>query len=84
MAHVFRPLSPLVCIAWLVAVWLTAPAAQAKEPMTQQQALRSLNHSDPQQRFEAMNRLAQIGARPAQCGPWHRLADVGAHRRQRD
>jgi tetratricopeptide (TPR) repeat protein len=61
MAHVFRPLLPLVYIAWLLAVWLTAPAAQAKEPMTQQHALRTLNHSDPQQRFEAMNRLAIIG-----------------------
>ena len=75
MAHVFRPLSPLVCIAWLLAVWLTAPAAQAKEPMTQQQALRTLNHNDPQQRFEAMNRLAQIGTADAADAVLPRLHD---------
>jgi len=75
MAHVFRPLSPLVYIAWLLAVWLTAPAAQAKEPMTQQQALRTLNHSDPQQRFEAMNRLAQIGTADAADAVLPRLHD---------
>jgi len=45
----------------MLIVWLPAPAAQAKEPMTQQQALRTLNHSDPQRRFEALNRLAIIG-----------------------
>jgi len=45
----------------MLIVCLPAPAAQAKEPMTQQQALRTLNHSDPQRRFEALNRLAVIG-----------------------
>ncbi len=61
MAQTFRSLSQSVCLAFLLAAWLPAPAVQAKEPMTQQQALRTLNHSNPQRRFEAMNRLALIG-----------------------
>jgi len=75
MAHAFHPLSRLVCIAWLLAFWLPASAAQANEPMTQQQALRTLNHSDPQQRFEAMNRLALIGTADAADAVLPRLHD---------
>ena len=75
MAHAFRSAFRLVCIAWLLAVWLPSPAAQAKEPMTQQQALRTLNHSDPQQRFEAMNRLAVIGTADAADAVLPRLHD---------
>ena len=75
MAHAFRPLSRLVCIAWLLALWLPASALQAKEPMSQQQALRTLNHSDPQQRFEAMNRLAVIGTADAADAVLPRLHD---------
>jgi len=47
MAQHFRFLFQRVCLAFLLAAWLPAPAAQAKEPMTQQQALRTLNHSNP-------------------------------------
>ena len=75
MAHAFHPLSRLVCIAWLLALWLPASALQAKEPMSQQQALRTLNHSDPQQRFEAMNRLAVIGTADAADAVLPRLHD---------
>jgi tetratricopeptide (TPR) repeat protein len=75
MAHAFHPLSRLVCIAWLLAFWLPASAAQANEPMTQQQALRTLSHSDPQQRFEAMNRLALIGTADAANAVLPRLYD---------
>jgi tetratricopeptide (TPR) repeat protein len=75
MAQPFRSLFQLVCITFLLAVWLTAPAAQAKEPMSQQQALRTLNHSDPQQRFEAMNRLAVIGTADAADAVLARLHD---------
>ena len=53
----------LVCSMVVFALpWNTV---QAKEPMTQQQALRTLNHSNPQRRFEAMNRLALIGTADA-------------------
>ena len=75
MAHAFHPLSRLVCIAWLLAFWLPVSAAQANEPMTQQQALRTLSHSDPQQRFEAMNRLALIGTADAADAVLPRLYD---------
>jgi len=43
--------------------------------MSQQQALRTLNHSDPQQRFEAMNRLALIGTADAADAVLPRLHD---------
>jgi tetratricopeptide (TPR) repeat protein len=43
--------------------------------MTQQQALRTLNHNDPQQRFEAMNRLAVIGTADAADAVLPRLHD---------
>ena len=61
MAHAFRSLIFLLCLACSLTLGFAVPTAQAKEPMTQQQALRTLNHSNPQRRFEAMNRLALIG-----------------------
>lgn len=75
MAHAFRPLPRLVGLAWLLTGLLLAPATQAKEPMTQQQALRALNHSDPQRRFEALTRLAQIGTADAADAVLPRLRD---------
>jgi len=75
MAQPLRSLFQLVCIAFLLAAWLPAPAAQAKEPMTQQQALRTLNHNNPQRRFEAMNRLAVIGTADAADAVLPRLHD---------
>ena len=75
MAQPLRSLFRLVCIAFLLAAWLPAPAAQAKEPMTQQQALRTLNHNNPQRRFEAMNRLAVIGTADAADAVLPRLHD---------
>ena len=75
MAHVFRPLSRLVYLVWLLALGLPLSAAHANEPMTQKQALRTLNHSDPQQRFEAMNRLALIGTADAADAVLPRLHD---------
>jgi len=75
MAQPLRSLFRLVCIAFMLAAWLPAPAAQAKEPMTQQQALRTLNHNNPQRRFEAMNRLAVIGTADAADAVLPRLHD---------
>lgn len=75
MAHAFRPLIRLVCITWMLVGLLLAPATQAKEPMTLQQALRALNHSDPQRRFEALNRLALIGTADAADAVLPRLRD---------
>jgi len=63
----------LVCS--MVVFALPWTAAQAKEPMTQQQALRTLNHSNPQRRFEAMNRLALIGTADAAEAVLPRLHD---------
>lgn len=63
----------LVCSMVVFALpWNTV---QAKEPMTQQQALRTLNHSNPQRRFEAMNRLAVIGTADAAEAVLPRLHD---------
>ena len=63
----------LVCSMVVFALpWNTV---QAKEPMTQQQALRTLNHSNPQRRFEAMNRLAVIGTADAADAVLPRLHD---------
>jgi len=63
----------LVCSMVVFALpWNTV---QAKEPMTQQQALRTLNHSNPQRRFEAMNRLALIGTADAAEAVLPRLHD---------
>ena len=63
----------LVCSMVVFALpWNTV---QAKEAMTQQQALRTLNHSNPQRRFEAMNRLAVIGTADAADAVLPRLHD---------
>ena len=63
----------LVCSMVVFALpWNTG---QAKEAMTQQQALRTLNHSNPQRRFEAMNRLAVIGTADAAEAVLPRLHD---------
>ncbi len=75
MAHALHSLFRFLCIAGLLAAWLPVPAAQAKEPLTQQQALRALNHSNPQRRFEAMNRLALIGTADAADAVLPRLHD---------
>ena len=75
MAHAFRSLIFLLCLACSLTLGFAVPTAQAKEPMTQQQALRTLNHSNPQRRFEAMNRLAVIGTADAAEAVLPRLHD---------
>jgi tetratricopeptide (TPR) repeat protein len=65
----------LAFVCCLIAANLPWEAVQASEPMSQQQALRTLNHSDPQQRFEAMNRLALIGTADAADAVLPRLYD---------
>ena len=65
----------LAFVCCLIAATLSWEAAHANEPMTQKQALRTLNHSDPQQRFEAMNRLALIGTADAADAVLPRLHD---------
>ena len=75
MAHALRLFAPLVCIALFGVGQLPSAAAQTTEPMTQQQALRALNHRDPQLRYEALSRLAQIGTADAADAVLPRLHD---------
>lgn len=75
MAYSLRRFASLVCIALFGAGLLPPVAAQSTEPMTQEQALRVLNHSNPELRYAALSRLAQIGTADAADAVLPRLHD---------